>query len=340
VFKLISADVYEVLSLEKIEGFLLPPDPRLDIAPTEPVPVGPLTELRGLQVVSDRIARAADLEELLDGALTALDELFGFSHGMILVHDEEIERLVTIGSRGYGRDGVGASVAIGAGVIGTVAAQRRMVRVPGMGAELRYGRAIRGRVEETPERDRLVDEIPLPGLPDAQAQLVLPLLVCDRLVGVLAVESRDPLCFDEWDEAFLQIVANQIASGIVRMEDGEPDESLVAPIVHATRHAFVLYRRDDCIFVDGEYLVRNVPAKILWKVLKAHVDEGRCEFTNRELRMDRALGLPEVRDNLESRLILLRKRLAEKCPDVRLQSTGRGRFGLELACDVELAERE
>jgi adenylate cyclase len=340
VFKLISADVYEVLSLEKIEGFLLPPDPRLDIAPTEPVPVGPLTELRGLQVVSDRIARAADLEELLDGALTALDELFGFSHGMILVHDEEIERLVTIGSRGYGRDGVGASVAIGAGVIGTVAAQRRMVRVPGMGAELRYGRAIRGRVEETPERDRLVDEIPLPGLPDAQAQLVLPLLVCDRLVGVLAVESRDPLCFDEWDEAFLQIVANQIAAGIVRMEDGEPDESLVAPIVHATRHAFVLYRRDDCIFVDGEYLVRNVPAKILWKVLKAHVDEGRCEFTNRELRMDRALGLPEVRDNLESRLILLRKRLAEKCPDVRLQSTGRGRFGLELACDVELAERE
>ena len=30
VFKLISADVYEVLSLERVEGYLLPPDPVLD----------------------------------------------------------------------------------------------------------------------------------------------------------------------------------------------------------------------------------------------------------------------------------------------------------------------
>jgi adenylate cyclase len=333
VFKLISADIYEVLSVEPIEGFLLPPDPHTDAVLAEPAPVGPLTELRGLQVVSDCIARAIDLEELVGGALTALDELFGFSQGMILVHDEPTEKLVTIASRGYGADGLGASVAIGAGVIGTVAAQRRMIRVPGMGAELRYGRAIRGRVEETAQRERLGDEIPLPGLPDAQAQLALPLLVCDRLVGVLAVESRDPLCFDEWDEAFLQIVANQIASGIVRMEDGQP-------IANMPARSFVLYRRDECIFVDGEYLVRNVPAKILWKVLEAHVNEGRCEFTNRELRLDRSLGLPAVRDNLESRLILLRKRLAEKCPDLRLKSTGRGRFALELDCTVDLSQRE
>ncbi|HKX45323.1 MAG TPA: pyridoxamine 5'-phosphate oxidase family protein, partial [Planctomycetota bacterium] len=52
VFKLISADVYEVASLEPVEGYLLPPDPTFDALPGASAGGGPLTELRGLQVVS------------------------------------------------------------------------------------------------------------------------------------------------------------------------------------------------------------------------------------------------------------------------------------------------
>jgi hypothetical protein len=238
-------------------------------------------------------------------------------------------------------------VAQGDGIIGTVATRQRMIRVAGVDQELRYGRAIRGRVAECGEAERLAPEIPLPGLPDAQAQLALPLLAGERLVGVLAVESRNPMQFDEWDEAFLGIVGNQIALGVDRTQGAEEEDAAPsaaepppAPIPPAATRRFTFFRNDDCVFVDGEYLIRNVPGKILWKVLDAHRREGRVEFSNRELRLDPWLGLPPVKDNLESRLILLRRRLEEKCPEVRLVPVRRGRFALRLECGVELSERE
>lgn len=349
VFRLISADVYEVLSLVPCPGFLSPADPVLDAVPGPPPSTGPLTELRGLQVVSERVARAVDLETLLGGALTALDELFGFSSSMVLLHDEGARRLFTVASRGYGDAGLGAEVVIGVGVIGAAAERRSLVRVSGIGTELRYGRAIRERTTECGGSGRVGDEVPLPGLSDAQAQLALPLVAGDRLVGVLAVESRDPLCFDDWDEAFLQIVGNQIALGIDRMQDDDGEGSArvrATPRVPPDappgrrRRLFTFYANDDCVFVDGEYLVRNLPGRILWKLLREHQASGRTEFTNRELRLDSSLGLPALKDNLESRLILLRKRLAEKCPNLRLVPVARGRFALQLDCTPDLIEKE
>jgi hypothetical protein len=354
IFKLIAADVFDVLSVEKVEGFLIEDQPYVEA--DAPSLDGRKSEVRGLQWVSERMTHACDLESLLNAALQALDEFFQFSHTSVLLYDEASKGLTTLASRGYGDRGIGAEVPIGQGLIGTAARDRQVLRFSSLDSDLSYGRAIR---REAASDDRCED-IPLPGLPDARSVLVIPLTVGNRLVGVLSAESRDPMRFGEWHEAYLQIIGNQIALGIDRMVDRgaegdvEPAASSRPAIAHAATkpprsstaasarkrtRTLTYYRKDEAIFVDGEYLIRNIPARILWKLLDESQRTGRTEFTNREVRLDESLGLPPVKDNFESRLILLRHRLQEKCPDVQIVPTGRGRFALHTDAAIEMIER-
>lgn len=349
VFKLLSADVYEVVRVEKVAGFIHPPPETAEEEPAEAPPAW-RTEIHGLQLVSQRTARAKDLESLLATTLESLEEAFGFAHGMILLPDESGQRLFAIASRGYGDGGIGAEVGIGEGLIGTVARERCVLRVAGVGSELRYGRAIRASVHRAGGARSLSPEIPLPGLVDAQSQLALPLVAGDRLVGVIAVESRSPGMFEEWHEPYLEIIATQVALAIENMIRREREaEAAAAPeapraeerpsaVATTGGRRFRFYAHDDCVFVDDEYLIRNLPGRILWKVLKTHAVTGRVDFANRELRLDPSLGLPAIRDNLESRLVLLRKRLQQKCPDIALVSSGRGLFRLETGGPFVLEE--
>jgi GAF domain-containing protein len=349
VFRLIAADVFEVVSAEMVEGFLTDPPENVHAGISLE---GARTEMRGLQLVSDRINRAADLESLLGSVLEALEEYFAFSHTAVLLWDEANRRLTALASRGYGESGIGAEVALGEGLIGTVARERRLLRLTSLDADLRYGRAIR---REAAAGSRTLEaEIPLPGLKDAQSVLVIPLTIGTRLIGVIAAEDRDPMRFSEWHEAYLEVIANQIALGIDRMIERGDEAAEAAPGEAAApaspraaglaercraKRRLTYYRNDDAIFVDDEYLIRNIPARILWKVLGEQQRTGRTEFSNREMRVDASLGLPPVKDNFESRLILLRHRLQQKCPDLQIVSTGRGRFALRADAALELVER-
>ncbi|HXU60194.1 MAG TPA: GAF domain-containing protein [Polyangia bacterium] len=353
IFRLLSADIFEVTDILAITQHLAPAEPGtpdLSDLPVEPskMPPGQRDELWVLHRLSTRMNQAPDLESLLAAVLDGLAEDFGFAHAKVLLVDETGRRLFTVASRGYEESGVGSEVVFGEGLIGTVARDRRPLRVGQMDSNLRYGRAVRAEVTSRAAAGAtMAPEIPLPGLPDAQSHLALPLSVRGRLVGVLALESRNPATFETWHEAFLGIVADQVAAGIDRLSVSDVEDPASAarrprpapPAAPRPRRSFIFYQNDDCVFVDGEYLIRNVPGRILWKLLKSHQEQGRSEFTNRELRLDPGLGLPPLRDNLESRLILLRQRLAQKCPDVRLPPRGRGRFAVEIDCDLQLDER-
>lgn len=352
IFKLLAADIYEVRSIEPVlddvaGAIARGGDGRRGSASD------PRFTMRALQDLSVRIHQANDLEDLLDSILAGLEEIFGFNHSMILVPAEDPGVLVMIASRGYPEGGVGAEARIGEGIIGVVAEAQKPIRISGLLRALLYAHTVGERARESglcpPERIRL------PGLPLPESQLGIPLLVRGELVGVLCIESEEQYRFHEEDKTSIELLGSYLAIAIQNMQLHERAESASetaeppapppipaatpSPARAAVRREIVYYAGDELIMVDGEYLIRSLPARILWKLLTAREREGRAEFTNRELRLDKSLNLPEFKDNLESRLLLLRRRLDQKCPDIRIVPRARGRFALELSSEVSLSTR-
>jgi adenylate cyclase len=352
IFRLLGADVYEVLSVTPTpwEGPFAGATrgPRAASAQEAGFPF----TMRALQELGYHIQQAATLDHLLDAILETLEKIFGFRHSMILLASERPDRLELIASRGYPDGSVGSEVGYGDGIIGMVAEARKPIRISGMLRQMLYADAVgeRARQRGLCQNER---RISLPGLAEPEAQLGIPLLVRDELVGVLCIETDQSYRFHEDDRAYLEVLGGFLAIAIQnallheRMDDaheplpprtnGRPEPP--ATPTHQPSLRVELFRADECVLVDGEYLVRGLPARILWKILREHEATGEREFTNRRLRLDKSLQLPAFKDNLESRLILLRRRLDERCPAIRIVQSGRGRFRLELAGDVVLLEQ-
>ena len=116
-----------------------------------------------------------------------------------------------------------------------------------------------------------------------------------------------------------------------------PDESTAA-VPQGEPLAVAYYQADDSVFVDDAYVVKGVPGRILWKLLREHEADGRTSFSNRELRLDEHLGLPAGNNNLEARLLVLRKRLAALECGITLDRVDRGRLSLGVSAPLGLVE--
>jgi hypothetical protein len=295
--------------------------------------MSPSDPMAALAELGTRLGRCPDLDTVLSTTVAGLDELFGYAHSLVLLLDERGEHLYTIASRGYPAEGIGSEVRVGEGVVGMAAARAEPMRVGTLGRMLSYARTVR-RTHEEHGGEAPGHEIPLPGLPAAESQVAVPAMVLGQLVGVVAVESESRLAFGEEDEARLTVVAGIVAAAVEldRMLEAAAADPLTRPVTgpgtpSATRTTRVrFFPQDGSTFLDGDYLIKGVAGRILWKLLGQYQHEHRDEFTNREVRLDPTLELPQVRDNFESRLILLKRRLDEHQAPIRIEKTGRGRF--------------
>ena len=309
--------------------------------------------LAALAELGHRIGAATGVEEVVDLALAGSDELLGLRHSLLLLHQVESDRLVTLASHGYDELGIGSEVRLGEGVIGMAAERRRPMRIGNLQRMLAYALATR-----PADGDRDGTDIRLPGLRLPRSQLAAPMCARGTLVGVIAVESERAVAFDEADEQALTVVAHLVAAALEREQAGgdtapgpvdrgatatRPHEGAdatpaaaggaPAPTVPDPSTASLHLRHyagDGSTFLDGDYVIKGVAGRLLWKVASEHAATGRTAFTNREARLDPSLELPAFRDNFESRLILLKRRLEEQGSPLRIVGTGRGRFELRV----------
>ncbi|MES2970058.1 MAG: GAF domain-containing protein [Pseudomonadota bacterium] len=329
VFRLIGSDIFRVRTITPLRVARLPK------------PAAGVNLLAATRRLCADLSGARNMGDLFDRTMTALAHHFGIMNAMILLTDEAGTALYTVASLGYPSAGIGSEVALGDGVIGVAAREGVAVRIDHMTADYSYSATIRDRMRTGGLDSPALHEIPFPGLDNPESQIALPILWQGQCLGVLFAESLYPMRFWHDHEDALSIVAVGLGSMIstLRTEDvGDGDDSAPCPDSVAASVTLRHYAADDSIFCGHDYLIKGVAGAILWKLVREHAQSGRTEFSNRELRLDPCLRLPEHAENLEARLVLLERRLREKAVPMRIEKTGRGRFRLGLGAALVLED--
>jgi hypothetical protein len=328
VFRLLGADIFRVTDIEQLTA------PAAVPAQDRP----PL--LSAVRSCIEDLARCRDFDELADAVLDGVVGHLRIPHAILLMAEGD-GRLFAIGSRGYTASGVGAEILPGEGVIGVAAREAVPIRIGHLSADYRYGAALGAAAREAGLLAEEPHGVPFPGLGDPHSQIAVPILSAGRVLGVLFCESPEIMRFDHEAEDALMVLASHLGSLATLLGDDEPPstpEHPRAPVAPAGSVTVRHYPRDDSVFLDTDYLIKGVAGAILWRLLWQHADTGRTEFTTRELRLDRTLRLPDHAENLDARLVLLRRRLEERGACLRIEKTGRGRFRLIAACGIALQD--
>jgi len=160
---------------------------------------GRARQLDAISQVGRRISAILDLDELLGEVVELIQESFQYYHVHIFLVDEEAQEVVfRSGSGEAGRciqEMGGVRLKIGRqGIVGWVAGSGEPLLVNDVSQEPRY--------------------VPNPALPNTRAELAVPMMIGQRVVGVLDVQADELNAFDEDDLFVLRALAAQVAIAV------------------------------------------------------------------------------------------------------------------------------
>ncbi len=152
-------------------------------------------QLSAISEVSRQVATILDLDQLLNRVVQLIKDSFGYDHVFVYTVDHGAQEAVFRAGTSGTEAGWCYRVQFGQGLIGWVAAHGEPLLVNDVSTEPRY----------RPGPDTL---------PAVHSELVVPLKVEHRILGVLDVESTETDAFDKDDLFVLQTLADQIAIAV------------------------------------------------------------------------------------------------------------------------------
>jgi phosphoserine phosphatase RsbU/P len=148
--------------------------------------------LRALASVSQEFSSILDLDELLGKIAETIRALINYDAFSIFLVDREKKVLRHRFSVRYDQRVNLDNIPLGKGITGAAAESRETVRVLNTLEDPRY----------------------IPSHPQIRSEMAVPLILQDRVVGVLDVESERPAYFTEDHQRTLSLLAPQIASSV------------------------------------------------------------------------------------------------------------------------------
>lgn len=155
-------------------------------------------QLRAASYIARQTSEAEDLTALLDIVVNLVTDQFGFYHaGIFLLNETGEEAILQTASSEGGKRMVerGHALTVGSqGIVGYVAAQKKVRIALDVGADAVFFNN--------------------PDLPMTRSEVALPLLIRNKVLGVLDIQSDQPQAFRMEDVDVLQTLADQVAVAI------------------------------------------------------------------------------------------------------------------------------
>src|SRR6195256_4520996 len=156
--------------------------------PDRPLPIEPL-----LLEVADVLATSLDLDTTLRGVSEVVRKVIDYEIFAILLLNEKTQELRFRFQVGYPADFAERSrIKVGEGVTGLAAQTRQTVLINDVRTDARY----------------------IAGVPNVCAELAVPLITKNRVIGVIDLEAREPGSFTEEHSRLLTLIASRMAAVI------------------------------------------------------------------------------------------------------------------------------